>query len=125
MTCLLRLLLSPPICSEKPKVSLSAHEKIDLTDLCLDSTVCKSLALSLSDILESALSILEEKVLRQGESFNHFWFANTSSSFASALLNDRPEEAKEKVVDRITRLYYKILAFQVKQLPPVSAVQVC
>ena len=87
-------------------------------------TLSKCLAVSQQTIADKALSVLEDKVLRLGEWYEVFWLATAAFSFASCKLEGNTEEARDKAVDRIVKLYYKVLAFQTKQHPSPPANQV-
>ena len=86
----------------------------------------KSLANSLHTMVDSALSILEDKVLRLGEWYESFWIACAAFAMGRCRLEGRPDEAKANAIERITKLYYKVLAFQDRQgstmTPPATQV---
>ena len=88
--------------------------------------MAKTLATSLQPLVEGALDLLEDKVLRLGEWYHQYWFASAAFAFASCRVEERGEDAaRNKAVERVSRLYYKVLAFQNKRSTTPASIQVC
>ena len=74
--------------------------------------MAQSLAYSLKPTCEKAFPIFEDKVLRLGESYNHFWFASAAFALAQGARDESLEDKKRRAIERVSKLYYKVLAYQ-------------
>ena len=79
----------------------------------LGGLVSQHLAPSLFDLIDRAYEMLEDKVLRIGEGYDQLWLVSVAYGLAKCQALDVDlEMEKPKVIERATRMYYKLLAFQ-------------
>ncbi|KAI9758709.1 MAG: hypothetical protein M4579_002884 [Chaenotheca gracillima] len=72
-----------------------------------------NLSTSLSQPIEKTLALLEDKIMRLGQGFRQYWFVSTAYGLVYSTLS--PEHSalqKQQAIDRVQRLYYKVLGSQ-------------
>ena len=76
------------------------------------STVIRS-SFSFSPLLDTALAMLEEKIMRLGVGFQEYWFSSAAYSLVRSISSAGHSSSQElQAIDRFTRVYYRIIAFQ-------------
>ncbi|KAF2811596.1 uncharacterized protein BDZ99DRAFT_414077 [Mytilinidion resinicola] len=76
-------------------------------------TFSRTLTTLFVEAMDKALRILEERAMRPGRGFHMFWFV--SAAFSLVQIRTNPELAsiyKLQATDRVSKLYYRILAMQ-------------
>lgn len=88
--------------------------------LSLDDLFHRSLSSSFPQLIEKALTVLEDKLIRIGEGYQHYWFTCAASGLTLSETGTSLQAARQQATERICRLYCKILASQ-ETLPPIRS----
>ena len=78
-----------------------------------DDVVHRALGSSFPRLIQDAFSLLEARIMRLGEGLHQFWFL--SAAYGLAQSTSIPEELnlqKRQAIERVSRLFYVILASQ-------------
>ncbi|OKL57739.1 hypothetical protein UA08_06921 [Talaromyces atroroseus] len=78
-----------------------------------NNLILNSSSAMLIQYVEESLVMLESKITQHGTGYTYYWYISAASALLRGLL--APEEAsreKEEAIGRVTRQYYRILAWQ-------------
>jgi hypothetical protein len=88
-----------------------------------------SLLSNFSSILASAFKLLEERFMRSGRGYDHFWWVSAACSIVQAKLEpELAEQIKLQATERVAELYRRKLAYtetvstmvQEGEIPPLE-----
>ncbi|KAF2490610.1 hypothetical protein BU16DRAFT_566619 [Lophium mytilinum] len=77
------------------------------------NTFSRTLTTLFVEAMDKSFRILEERAMRPGRGFHMFWFV--SAAFSLVQIRTNPEQASTyelQATDRVSKLYYKVLAMQ-------------
>lgn len=106
-------------CSDYCRVPLSIAHLVSYVDPQADMVLSGAFEHAAPGLLEEAIELVNDKVVRFGQEHRQLWLAVASAGHLKALRDpDRRERYMQEAVDRILKPYYKTIASQEK--PPVA-----